>query len=62
MHIFCESESVSCSACPTLCNPMDCCKTALSVGFLRQDCWNGLPFPSPGDLPDPRIKPGSAAV
>ena len=24
--------------------------------FLRQEYWNGLPFPSPGDLPDPRIK------
>ena len=49
-------------SCPTLWNPMDCSKTALSVGFLRQDYWNGLPFPSPGDLPDPRIKPGSATV
>ena len=25
----------------------------LSVGFSRQECWDGLPFPSPGDLPDP---------
>ena len=29
----------------------------LSVRFLRQEYWSGLPFPSPGDLPDPRIKP-----
>ena len=28
----------------------------LSMGFLRQGYWNGLPFPSPGDLPDPVIK------
>ena len=28
----------------------------LSVGFLRQECWNGLPYSSPWDLPDPRIK------
>ena len=28
----------------------------LSLGFPRQDCWSGLPFPSPGDLPDPEIK------
>ena len=30
----------------------------LSMGFSRQAYWSGLPFPSPGDLPDPRIKPG----
>ena len=29
----------------------------LSMGFCRQEYWSGLPFPSPGDLPDPRIKP-----
>ena len=28
----------------------------LSMGFSRQEYWSGLPFPSPGDLPDPRIK------
>ena len=28
-----------------------------SVGFSRQEYWRGLPFPSPGDLPDPRVKP-----
>ena len=28
----------------------------LSRGFFRQECWRGLPFPSPGDLPDPGIK------
>ena len=33
-----------------------------SVGFSRQECWRGLPFPSPGDLPDPGIKPGSPAL
>ena len=33
----------------------------LSVGFSRQGCWSRLPFPSPGDLPDPRIKPMSPA-
>ena len=30
----------------------------LSMGFPRQESWCGLPFPSPGDLPDPGIKPG----
>ena len=33
-----------------------------SMGFSRQECWNGLPFPSPGDLPDPGIEPGSPAL
>ena len=31
----------------------------LSMGFSRQEYWSGLPFPSPGDLPDPGIEPGS---
>ena len=31
----------------------------LSLGFPRQEYWSGLPFPSPGDLPDPGIKPVS---
>ena len=34
----------------------------LSMGFSRQEYWNRLPFPSPGDLPDPRIKPVSPAL
>ena len=33
----------------------------LSMGFSRQEYWSGLPFSSPGDLPDPGIKPGSPA-
>ena len=31
----------------------------LSIGFPRQEYWSGLPFPSPGDLPNPGIKPVS---
>ena len=34
----------------------------LSMGFSRQEYWSGLPFPSPGDLPDPGIEPGSVAL
>ena len=33
-----------------------------SLGFSRQEHWCGLPFPSPGDLPDPGIKPRSPAL
>ena len=34
----------------------------LSMGFSRQEYWSGLPFPSPGYLPDPGIEPGSPAL
>ena len=37
-------------------------QTPLSVGFSRQEYWSGLPFPSPGDLPDPGIEPMSPAL
>ena len=32
------------------------------MDFSRQEYWNGLPFPSPGDLPDPGLKPGSPTL
>ena len=32
------------------------------MGFLRQEYWSGLPFPSPGDIPDLGIEPGSSAL
>ena len=34
----------------------------LSMGFPRQEYWSGLPFPSPGDLPDPETEPMSPAL
>ena len=34
----------------------------LSMGFPRQEYWCGLPFPSPGDLPEPGIEPASPAL
>ena len=34
----------------------------LSMGFFRQEHWSGLPFPSPGDIPDPGIESGSPAL
>ena len=37
-------------------------KVPLSMGFSRQEYWNGLPFPSSGDLPDPGIEPASPAL
>ena len=44
---------------------MDCivaCQAPLSMGFPRQEYWNGLPFPSPGNLPDPGIETVSPAL
>ena len=35
------------------------CQAPLSMGFYRQEYWSGLPFPSPGHLPDPGIEPVS---
>ena len=47
----------------TLCNPMDCSHQApLSMGFPRQEYCSGLPFPSPGDLPDPGIEPAFSCI
>ena len=37
-------------------------QATLSKGLFRQEYWNGLPFPSPGNLPNPRIEPGSPAL
>ena len=37
-------------------------QASLSMGFSRQEYWSGLPFPSPGDLPDPGIEPRSPAL
>ena len=50
-------------SCPTPCDPMDCSHQApLSMKFSRQEYWSGLPFPSPGDLSDPGMEPGSPAL
>ena len=43
--------------------PVDCnLSGSVTMGFSRQEYWRGLPFPSPGDLPHPRIKPRSPAL
>ena len=38
------------------------CQAPLSMEFSRQEYWSGLPFPSPGDLPNPGIKSRSPAL
>ena len=37
-------------------------QASLSMGFSRQEYWSGLPFSSPGDIPDPGIKPWSPSL
>ena len=50
-------------SCSTLATPRTVgCQAPLSMGFSRQEYWNGLPFPSPGDLPDPGSEPGSPVL
>ena len=49
--------------CPTLCNAGNCSTPApLSMRFPRQEYWSGLPFPTPGHIPEPGIKPASPAL
>ena len=47
-----------------LCDPMDSSlhQAPPSMGFSRQEYWSGLPFPSPGNLPNPGIKPSSPTL
>ena len=54
-----ESESEVTQSCLTLCDPMDC---HLSGSSVQARVLSGLPLPSPGDLPDLGIKPGSPAL
>ena len=57
VYIYVHAQS-----CWTLCDPMDCSPPGSpSMGFFRQEYRSGLPFPPPGDLPDPGIEPASLA-
>ena len=50
-------------SCLTLATPWTvACQAPLSMGFSRQEYWSGLPFPSPGHLPNPGIEPRSPAL
>ena len=52
---------LSCSVVSNSWDPIDCSLPG-SMGFSRQEYWSGLPFPSPGDIPDSGIKPRSPAL
>ena len=50
-------------SCLTVCDPIDYSPPSSSVsGILQEEYWSGLPFPSPGDLPNPGIEPRSPAL
>ena len=50
-------------SCLTLFNPVDCSPPGSSLqGIFQQEYWNGLPFLSPGDIPDPGIEPTSPVL
>ena len=58
-----KKESEVAQLCPTLWDPMDCSLPGPPpMGFSRREYWSGWPFPPPGDLPNPAIKPGSPAL
>ena len=63
MSIHVMVDGLVSKSCPTLATPWTvACQTPLSMGFSRQEYWSGLPFPSPGDLPNPGIEPESPAL
>ena len=58
-----SSSSLVAKLCPTLATPWTRAhQAALSMGFPRQGYCNGLPFPSPGDFPDPGTESGPPAL
>ena len=62
-RIGCELLSEVAESCPTLATPWTVAYQApLSMEFSRQGYWSELPCPSPGDLPNPGIEPGSPAL
>ena len=66
-YIFCGVKNTGgglvTKLCLTLGTPWTiACQAPWSMGFSRKEYWSGLLFPSPGDLPDPGIKPGSPAL
>ena len=59
----CMSACIVAQSCLTLVTPWTVAHQApLSMGFSRQEYWNGFSFPTPGDLPNPGIKPLSLAT
>ena len=62
-HVLMHVRVLSCFSRVRLCDAMDCSLPGSSVhGISQTGYWSGLPFPPPGDLPNPGIKPTSSAL
>ena len=59
---WCSCGYVLTKSCLTYYDPMDCSLAGSSVYGISHEYWNGLSFPSPGDLPSPGIEPASPAL
>ena len=60
---MCGGGGLVSKLCPTLTTPQTVAhKVPLSMGFSRREYWNGLPFSSPEDLPNPGIEPRSPTL
>ena len=58
LHKRAYAAAKSLQSCPILCDPIDGSPPGFpSLGFSRQEHWSGLPFPTPGHLPDPGTEP-----
>ena len=63
MYVKTYGGGLVAKSCPTLATPWTvACQAPLSMRFSRQEYWSGLPFSSPGDLPNPGIEPRSPAL
>ena len=63
IYTACEGGGLIIKSWPTLATPWTVvCQAPLCMRFFKQENWSGLPFPSPGYLPDPGIEPGSPAL
>ena len=61
--MVCVSKMLVTELCPTLCYLVECSlQSSQPMEFSREKYWNGLPFPSPGDLPDLGFEPRSPAL
>ena len=63
IYTACEGGCLITKSCPTLATPRTVvCQAPPSMSFSKQEYWLGLPFPSPGYLPNPGIEPRSPAL
>ena len=60
LDFYAGDDGLVAKSCPILVTAWTiACQGPLSMGFTRQEYWSGLPYPSPRDLPNPGIEPGS---